>query len=102
MNKELIERMRAVGEAITQLADTLARGDLVEPGKATENLPQKTYTFEEARAILAGKARAGFRAEVKAILTAAGAKALSDLKDDPQKLADVVAEAEKLAGESDG
>ena len=38
-------------------------------------------TLEEARAVLADKARKGFRSEVKALLTAHGAKQLSDITD---------------------
>ena len=58
--------------------------------------PGKEFTYEETRAILAEKARAGFRAEVKAILTAHGVKQLSDVKD-PLEFATIVAEAESIA-----
>lgn len=57
--------------------------------------PEKEYTYEEARAILAEKARIGFRAEIKAILTRYGVTNLSDIKD-PKKLAAIVAEAEAI------
>lgn len=60
-----------------------------------EEAPAKVYTYEETRAILAEKSRTGFRAEVKAILTAHGVKQLSDVKD-PQELAAIVAEAEVI------
>ena len=70
--------------------------------KETEKPPDSSYRYEEARQILADKARAGFRAEVKALIAGAGAKALSDIKDDPEKLASVVSEAEKLAGDHHG
>ena len=62
---------------------------------ASEEAPAKVYTYEEARAILAEKSRTGFRAEVKALLTAHGVKQLSDVKD-PQVLAAIVAEAEVI------
>ena len=54
-----------------------------------------TYTYEEARAVLAEKSRTGFRAEVKAILTRHGVTQLSDVKD-PKVLAAIVAEAEEI------
>ena len=57
--------------------------------------PAKTYTYEEARAVLAEKSRTGHRAEVKAILTRHGVKQLSDAKD-PAILAAIVAEAEAI------
>ena len=56
---------------------------------------EKTYTYEEVRAILAEKARTGFRAEVKAILTAHGIKQLSDVKDQ-ETFAAIVKEAEEI------
>ena len=62
---------------------------------AKEEAPAKVYTYEETRAILAEKSRTGFRAEVKAILTAHGVKQLSEVKD-PEELAAIVAEAEVI------
>ena len=76
--------------------------DMAELAAALESRePQKKegltriYTYEEVRGILAEKARTGFRAEVKAILTAHDLKQLSDVKD-PETLAAIVAEAEVL------
>lgn len=63
------------------------------PAPAAEETPAKEYTFEEVRGILADKARAGFRAEIKALLTAHGVKQLSDITD-PSVLATLVAEVE--------
>ena len=54
--------------------------------------PATEHTYEEVRAILAEKARTGFRAEVKAILTAHGVQKLSSVKD-PDVYAAIVAEA---------
>ena len=63
---------------------------------STEEVPPaKVYSFEEVRGILADKARAGFREEVKAMLNAHGAKLLSEITD-PAVLATLVAEAEAL------
>ena len=67
-----------------------------EPAPAAgEEAPAKVYTYEEVRAVLAEKSRTGFRAEVKAILTAHGVKQLSDVKD-PDEFAAIVAEAEGI------
>ena len=60
-----------------------------------EEAPAKVYTYEEVRAILAEKSRTGFRAEVKAILTAHGVKQLSDVQT-PEEFAAIVAEAEVI------
>ena len=62
---------------------------------AVEEAPAKVYTYEEVRAVLAEKSRTGFRAEVKAILTAHGVKQLSDVKD-PDEFAAIVEEAEGI------
>ncbi len=65
------------------------------PAPAAEETPAKVYTFEEVRGILSDKARSGFRAEVKALLTSHGVKQLSDITD-PTVFAELVAEAEVL------
>ena len=59
---------------------------------AAEDTPAKVYTYEEVRALLAEKSRTGYRAEVKALLTAHGVKQLSKVKD-PKVLAGLVSEA---------
>ena len=100
----LIEGLRKLSTDITEIADLLsgaeaqkekqeAPADLVAP--AAEEAPEKVYSKEEVRAILADKSRSGFRAEVKALLTAHGAKQLSDITD-PKELAALVAEAEVI------
>ena len=66
-----------------------------EPVPEPESVPEKVYTYEETRAILAEKARTGFRAEVKAILTRYGVNQLSEIKD-PKTFAAIVAEAEEI------
>ncbi len=57
--------------------------------------PEKEYTYEETRAILAEKARLGHRVEVKATLTRHGITQLSDVSD-PKTFAALVAEAEEI------
>ena len=57
----------------------------------------KTATMEEVRGLLAEKSRNGFRAEVKALLTAHGVEKLSEITD-PAELGKLKAEAEELGG----
>ena len=100
-NKEmtiLIEGIRKLSRDAAILADQLEEAgkpvDLVsEP--AAEKLPDKVYTYEEVRAVLAEKSRTGFRAEVKALLTAHGVKQLSEVTD-PAELTALVREAEVI------
>lgn len=54
----------------------------------------KTISFEEVRAALANKARAGFTAEVKTLIEKHGAAKLSDI--DPSEYEAVLTEAEVI------
>ena len=55
----------------------------------------KTATMEEVRGLLAEKSRSGFRAEVKALLTAHGVEKLSEITD-PAELGRLLGEAEQI------
>ena len=70
-----------------------------EPAQGQNSTPEqkKVYTYEEVRAILAEKARTGFRAEVKAILTSHGVQQLSNVRD-PDVYTAIVAEAATIGG----
>ena len=62
-------------------------------GKRVDAQPEAT--LEEVRGLLAEKSRSGFRAEVKALLTAHGVEKLSEITD-PVELGKLKAEAEEL------
>ena len=107
-NKEkhvLIDGLRKLAADVADLASMLGDAESTpqkqdvpaeEPSPAaTEEVPAKEYTFEEARAILAEKVRKGFRREVKAILNAHGVNQLSDIED-AHVLDAIVAEAEVI------
>ena len=99
--KILIERMSRLVEDMAAIAGILDQALTPDgpapdtPAEAPAKAPEKEYTYEEARAVLAEKSRTGFRAEVKAILTRHGVNQLSDVKD-PKMLATIVAEAEAI------
>ena len=63
----------------------------VAPASASQHSPLPTY--EDVRAVLAEKARTGYRAEVKALLTKHGVKQLSEITD-PAEYAVLMKEAE--------
>lgn len=84
----LIDGLKKLSEDVAELAALLESSD-------APAAPAKAYSYEEARAILAEKARVGFRAEVRALLTAHSIRQLSDVKD-PGELAAIVAEAEGI------
>ena len=66
-----------------------------EPSAEVKKYSFKKYSFEEARGILADKARMGFSSDVKAILKAHGVNKLSEITD-PAVLSQVVQEAENI------
>ena len=93
----IIEGLRKLSADIEELAAAL-EGEQTETAPAEtleQEQPAKVHTYEEARAILAEKSRTGFRAEVKALLTAHGVKQLSDITD-PAVYAAIIAEAEEI------
>lgn len=83
------------GTETTSKKTTEVQAEPETPAPDAEETPAKVYTFEEVRGILSDKARSGFRAEVKALLTSHGVKQLSDITD-PAVFAELVAEAEVL------
>ena len=89
--KDLIDGLKKLSADMADLAAQL------EADEAKQDVPaeEPAYTYEQVRAILAEKSRTGFRAEVKAILTAHGVKQLSDVKD-PSEFAAIVADAEGI------
>ncbi len=101
----LIDGLRKLSADVAQIAALLEGAGApekkqdepaAEPAPAPkEETPAKVYTYEETRAVLAEKSRTGFRAEVKAILTAHGLKQLSDAKT-PEEFAAIIAEAEDI------
>ena len=94
---EAVERLASDWTTVASLMKRCLTPDEKQDAPAEEKpmAPEKTYTYEEARAVLAEKSRTGFRAEVKAILTRHGVTQLSDVKD-PKVLAAIVAEAEEI------
>ena len=104
-NAVLVEGLKKLSRDVAELAALLENSDASAKKTAThgketapaaeQEMPARTYTYEEVRAILAEKARSGYRAEVKALITAHGAEQLSDIKD-PAVYTAIAAEAEAL------
>ncbi len=69
--------------------------DSIVPAEVLKEEPARTATLEQVRPLLAEKARAGYRAEVKALLMKHGAEKLSDISD-PKVLGEILKEAEML------
>ena len=65
------------------------------PDPPASTPPAKPVTYEEVRAVLADKSRTGYRAEVKALLTAHGVRQLSEITDFAV-YAELIREAEEI------
>ena len=95
----LIDGLRKLSADLTEIADQLSVNEeaktVKEEAPPETKTPEKVFSKEEVRAVLADKSRSGFRAEVKALLTAHGAKQLSDISN-PKELAALVKEAEVI------
>jgi hypothetical protein len=101
----LIDGLKKLSQDIADIAAVLEGADTApakkqeapapEPEQARTAEPAKAVTYEEVRAILAEKSRTGFRAEVKALLTAHGADKLSAITD-PEELTAIAKEAEVI------
>ena len=102
---DVIEDIRSLGNCLQILADELAGNEsneeqiheeqqveVTETVKVEQPAEPKTISFEEVRAVLANKSRAGFTTEVKALIEKHGAAKLSDI--DPSEYETVLAEAE--------
>ena len=76
-------------------ADSPLSSQTRSAGLCDEGERVKSATLEEVRALLAEKSRSGFRAEVKALLTAHGVHKLSDISD-PKELGALMAEAQEI------
>ena len=99
-----IDELKRCGEVLINVSDSMRdlfnddeKNDSVVtiaavPVKVEQPVEPKTISFEEVRAALANKARAGFTAEVKALIEKHGAAKLSDI--DPSEYEMVLAEAE--------
>lgn len=90
----LVDGLKRLSKDIADIASALESAE-AENAVQTAPTSEKVYTYEEVRMALAEKARAGFRAEVKALLTAHGLKQLSDATD-PAVFAAIMAEAEGI------
>lgn len=104
--RAMLDAIEEISTQFAQLANELPakpeteKQVLTKEEKAAEPLvteAPKTATMEEVRGLLAEKSRSGFRAEVKALLTAHGVEKLSEITD-PVELGKLKAEAEELGG----
>ena len=104
-DKVLTDGLKKLSQALADIAAALEGTD-AQTKKQEEPIPvpapspaaaepAKAVTLEELRAFLADKVKAGYRAEVKAMLAAYGVEKLSEVND-PDTLAVMMQEAEGI------
>lgn len=79
MKKVELEEVAKELQSIATSLNAVIASISVKEETAPKNAPSK-LTLEDVRAVLVEKSRAGFREEVKALLTKYGAKTLSEVK----------------------
>lgn len=93
-NQSAMFKVQSANEPAAEAPSEPAPVKQTETAK-TETEAPKTATMEEVRGLLAEKSRSGFRAEVKALLTAHGVEKLSEITD-PVELGKLQEEAGKI------
>ena len=89
-----IRELRDIASSINDIANWLIDAFGSTDGAEAAPAPEKTYSLEEVRAILAEKSRDGFTAQIRDLLQKFGATKLSEVN--PTRYRDLVAEAEVL------
>ena len=96
LSADLAEIAERLGDAKAPATASETPAETAAPKPEPVSEPEKTYTYEEVRAVLAEKAGAGFREEVKALLASYGMKKLSDAIGQPEVYTVMMMEAEGI------
>ena len=88
--RELRDIASSINDIANWLTDAFGNTDSAEAAPT----PEKTYSLEEVRAILAEKSRDGFTAQIRDLLQKYGATKLSEVN--PARYRDLVADVEVL------
>lgn len=90
------EDLRSLADSVQAVADAMLQNEptVDTKPKAPAPAPQKELTLEEVRAVLGEKSRAGFTAEIQALLKKYGALKLSGI--DPKHYAALLKDVEVL------
>ena len=88
------EDLRSLADSVQAVADAMLSNEPTVDAEPTVPAPQKELTLEEVRAVLGEKSRAGFTAEIQALLQKYGASKLSGI--DPTHYAALLKDVEVL------
>ena len=95
--EQLVSKLKDALECAESLLKKMSVEGISEKPKAEPKKEVKKCTFEELRALLAAKSRAGFTADVKVLINKYGGAKLSDI--DEANYQDLYEEAERLNNE---
>ena len=88
------EDLRSLADSVQAVADAMLSNEPTVDAEPTVPAPQKELTLEEVRAVLGEKSRAGFTAEIQALLQKYGASKLSGI--DPKHYEALLKDVEVL------
>ena len=88
------EDLRSLADSVQAVADTMLPNEPTVDAEPKAPAPQKELTLEEVRAVLGEKSRAGFTAQIQALLKKYGAPKLSGI--DPKHYAALLKDVEVL------
>lgn len=88
------EDLRSLADSVQAVADAMLPNEPTVDAEPTVPAPQKELTLEEVRAVLGEKSRAGFTAEIQALLKKYGAPKLSGI--DPKRYEALLKDVEGL------
>ena len=86
--------LRSLADSVQAVADTMLPNEPTVDAEPKAPAPQKELTLEEVRAVLGEKSRAGFTAQIQALLKKYGAPKLSGI--DPKHYAALLKDVEVL------
>lgn len=88
------EDLRSLADSVQAVADAMLPNEPTVDAGPTVPAPKKELTLEEVRTVLGEKSRAGFTAEIQALLQKYGASKLSGI--DPKHYAALLKDVEVL------
>ena len=91
---DVVEDLRSLADSVQAVADAMLQNEPTVDAEAKTPAPQKELTLEEVRAVLGEKSRAGFTAEIQALLKKYGAPKLSGI--DPKHYEALLKDVEVL------
>lgn len=91
---DVVEDLRSLADSVQAVADAMLQNEQTVDAEPKAPAPKKELTLEEVQAVLGEKSRAGFTAEIQALLKKYGAPKLSSI--DPKHYEALLKDVEEL------